>query len=456
MTTETKPEQKAAGIWVTFRESPLAVKAVLGGVFVNKIGGFLNIFLVLFMASQGYTADQAAAALGAYGAGAVIGVLAGGALSDRLGARNATVISMGSSAVLIASLLYLPNYGLLLAAVLLVGAVSQIYRPASAALLSELTPATRQVMTFAMYRFGLNLGTTAAPLIGYALYNLDGQHYTLLFWGEALVALAYAALAMVALPAKARRPVADVPASAETAKPAEEHGSYLAVLRDRRYLLFLIAMFFNGIVYIQYLVTLPLDVEASNVELFWYTFAVSLNGLAVILFELPVTKITQHWPMRISVGWAFAFVGLGMAFYGLPLGPAVIIIATLVWTLGEIGGGPAVFAYPGMAGPPRLRSHYIGSFQFMYALGNAIGPVIGGALFVRFGHNVWPILAAGSAVAAVLGVSAIRKPPEAGQIDEAAETEERAAETAVVGAEPVVPEEHVANGQVIDEQHSRS
>jgi MFS family permease len=445
MTTEIKPEQNAAGIWVTFRESPLAVKAVLGGVFVNKVGGFLNIFLVLFMASQGYTADQAATTLGVYGAGAVVGVLVGGALSDRLGARNATVISMGSSAVLIASLLYLPNYGLLLGAVALVGAVSQIYRPASAALLSELTPAGRQVMTFAMYRFGLNLGTTAAPLIGYALYNLNNKDYDLLFWGEALVALAYAALAMVALPAKARRPAASTAASVDDTDDTDEpKDSYLAVLRDRRYTLFLIAMFFNGIVYIQYLSTLPLDVSASHVELFWYTAAVSVNGLAVILFELPVTKITQHWPMRLSVGLAFGFVGLGVAFYGLPLGPAVIIAGTLLWTLGEISGGPAVFAYPGMAGPPQLRSRYIGSFQFMYALGNAIGPVVGGALFVRLGHDVWPVLGAGSLIAAILGVSAIRTRPATGgaSSDDTAAAEEEAAETVIVGPGPVVDEEH--------------
>ena len=63
-------------------------------------------------------------------------------LADRLGARNATVFSMSSSAVLIVSLLYLPNYPLLLAAVALVGLVSQIFRPASATLLSELTPET--------------------------------------------------------------------------------------------------------------------------------------------------------------------------------------------------------------------------------------------------------------------------------------------------------------------------
>ena len=82
----------------------------------------------------------------------------------------------------------------------LAGLMSQIFRPAAATLLSQLTPDDRQLMIFAIYRFGLNIGATAAPLLGYALYNLDHQHYTLLFWGEALFALVYAVLAQLTLP----------------------------------------------------------------------------------------------------------------------------------------------------------------------------------------------------------------------------------------------------------------
>jgi MFS family permease len=360
---------------------------------------------VLFLISEGYSAAQAATALGVYGAGFVVGVLAGGALSGRLGARNATVISMTTSAVLTASLLYLPNYASILCAVALVGAIGQIYRPASAALLADLTPPARQVMVFAMYRFGLNLGTTAAPLIGFALYNLDHQDYDLLFWGEALIALGYAVLAQFALPG--RTAPADEPADGEPGATAAR-GGYLAVLKDRRYSVYLLGSLFNGIVYMQYLSTLPLDVKAAGVEIFWYTLAVSLNGFIVIAFELPLTKLSQHWPTRLTVGLAYGLIGVGVAFYGLPLGPAVIISATLIWTIGEIIGAPTVWAYPGMAGPPRLRSHYIGSFQFMYALGAAIGPVIGGALFVQIGHRVWPVMAVAGLIAAALGAYAVR------------------------------------------------
>ena len=405
MSTQPSPAKDAAGIWATFHESPLAVKAVLGGVVINKIGGFLNIFLVLFLTSKSYSPAQAATALGVFGGGYVVGVLAGGALSDRLGARNATVISMLATAVLTASLLYLPNYSSILGAVALVGAIGQIFRPASAALLAELTPASRQVMVFAMYRFGLNLGATAAPLIGFGLYHLQGRHYDLLFWGEALIALGYAALAQVALPARA-----PADAGAAAAAAATDGGvGYLAVLRDRRYLLYLVAALFNGIVYVQYLSTLPLDVTASGVTIFWYTLAVSLNGFIVIVFELPLTKLSQHWPTRFTVGAAYGLVGVGVACYGLPLGPAVIVSATLVWTIGEIIGAPTVWAYPGKIAPAHLRSRYIGSFQFMYALGSAIGPMIGGALFSQIGHRVWPVMAVAGVFSAAFGAAAIRR-----------------------------------------------
>jgi len=410
MSSETLTAQGAAGIWVTFRESPLAVKTVLGGVFVNKVGSFLNIFLVLFMAAQGYSAGQAATALGVYGAGTVGGVLVGGALADRLGARNATVISMGSSAVLIAALLYLPTYPLLLAAVALVGVAGQIYRPASATLLSELTSDSRQVMIFAMYRFGLNLGTMAAPLIGFALYNLNHQNYDLLFWGEALVALVYAVLAQLTLPPRrtAGRGPGGGPGSGPGGAAQDPAGSYLMVLRDRRYVLFLVATFFNAAVYIQYLSTLPLDISAAGVPIFWYTLAVSLNGFVVIAFELPMTKLSQHWPFRATLAVTFTLVGIGVATYGLPMRPAVILAGTLIWTVSEVIGAPTFFAYPAMAGPAHLRGRYIGSFQFMFGLGAAVGPIAGGALFTGLGHGVWPVLAAGSAVAVVCGVAGVR------------------------------------------------
>ncbi len=401
------PEARAS-VWATFRESPAAVKALLAGVFINRLGGFLTIFLVLYLTSLGYSVARASLGLGAYGLGAVVGVLIGGALVDRLGARNTTMVSMSGAAVLTASLLYLKDYPVLLGVAALAGLTGQMFRPASATLLSELTPEDRQVMVFAMYRFGLNVGATAAPLVGFALYDLGRQSYALLFWGEAAVALAFALLSWRALPAGASRPAV----APEPSESTPSRTGYLAVLRDRRFVLYLLAALVHTAVYAQYLSTLPLDVTHSGMKIVWYTVAVSLNGLVVILFELLVTKVTQTWPFKVTIGLAFALLGLGVACYGLPIGPAVIIAGTLIWSLGEIIGGPTIFAYPAIVAPAQLKSRYLGSFQFVFGLGTAVGPMIGGWLFVQLGHGVWPVLACGSAVATALALVAVRKPPE--------------------------------------------
>lgn len=409
MKSGTKQADRAA-VLATFRESPLAAKTLLVGVFVNRLSGFLNIFLVLFLTSRGYSIGQAALTLGVYGGGAIVGALVGGALASRLRARNATVISMASTSVLLAALLYLPSYGLILVAVAVVSLVGQLYRPASATLLSDLTTEGRQVMVFAMYRFGLNLGATVAPLLGLALYNLDNHGYGLVFWCEALIALGYAMLAWSTLPA---RPTRVTTASAD----AEDRGGYLAMLRDRRYMLYLIATFCYAAVYVQYLSTLPLDVHAAGLAIFWYTLAVSLNGFIVITFELLVTKFTQTWPLRLTLGLTLVLIGVGMATYGLPLGPAVILGGTLIWSLGEIIGGPAVLAYPVTASPHHLKSYYISSFQFTWGVGTAVGPVVGGWLFIQLGHRVWPVIAIGAAIATVLALTAVGNTPAPSDID---------------------------------------
>lgn len=402
--TATEAAQRAA-IWTTFREAPLAAKTILCGVLLNRLSGFLNIFLVLYLTSRGRSTGQAVLAVGVYGAGGIVGSLVGGELADRLGPRSATVISMAGASVMTASLLFLPSYALVLAAVALVGVGAQMFRPASATLLSDLTPEARQVMIFAMYRFGLNLGAMGAPLIGFGLYYLNHQQYTLLFWGEALIAMTYAVFAWFLLPARTSRHIE--PAVRDLAQP---EGGYLSVLRDRRYTLYLVAIFFHSAVYVQYLSTLPLTVHASGLKIFWYTLAVSLNGFVVIAFELLMTKVTQGWPARLPIALAFALLGAGVAIYGLPMVPVVIIGGTLVWSFGEIIGGPTIFAYPAIAGPGDRRGRYIGSFQFMFGLGTTIGPLVGGWLFIQIGQAVWPVLAVGSLIATLSALIAVRVP----------------------------------------------
>ena len=332
----------------------------------------------------------------------MIGLLIGAMLADRLGARTATVISMAGLGVLTTGLLYLPSYGLLLAALFLNGLIGRIYRPASATLLSDLTPPDRQVMIFAMYRFALNVGATAAPLIGFALYSLGHHQFTLLFWADGMTSAAYAVLAAVALPRREQRAAGE--------EKVQVKASRFVIPRDPRYGLYLIGTLLSVAVYVQYQSTLPLAVRAAGVAIFWYTLAVALNGGIVIALELLVTKTSQKWPIRLTIACSLALIAAGVGVYGLPLGPAILLVGTLIWSLGEILGGPATYAYAAMAGPAEQKSRYIGSFQFMFGAGTALGPIAGGVLFSHLGQGVWPVIALAEIVALVFMATGVRMP----------------------------------------------
>ncbi|RSO03945.1 MFS transporter [Streptomyces sp. WAC 06783] len=375
-----------AGVRQVWRESPAAVKSLLAGTMINRLGGFVQVFMVLYLTHRGFSDTQAGAALGVYGGGAVLGTLIGGGMSDRLGPRLTIVSTLLGSAVLLPCVLYLDNYWAILAVIGVSGAASMAYQPASTSVISHLTPTERHVMIFAMGRLAINLGTTAAPLLGAALVKIS---WDFLFWGEALAVVIFSTVVATTLPHVAP----------DTAGPADDgagdggkapRASYLAVLADRRYLMFLLAMFVSSVIYIQHISALPLTVRHLGMGVEVYAVLIALNGFLVIACELLVAKVVQRWRIRTAVIIGVLLTGIGMSMYALPWGLAALVIATLVWSLGEIIGYPSLFfAYPAQAGPPGLRGRYLGASNALYGLGSAIGPFIGVMIWNRFQEGLW-------------------------------------------------------------------
>jgi len=425
--TDTEPGQ--LGVAATWRNLPRPAKALLAGILVNRLAGFLQIFLVLFLIHRGYSAAEAGFALGAYGAGGIIGTFAGGWLSDRLTARSVTLISMGGSAVLIASIIYLRIYPLILVAVIGVSTVGLLYRPAAQSLITELTPPGQLIMVTAMYRMCLNLGTTAAPLIGVALASIS---YNLLFWAEALGALAYGLIALMVLPREARRSAkAEDPGEAGAAERTSR-GGYLALLADRRYLVFLGAFLLVVTVYCQYTAVLPLAIVRAGLSLWWYGAVVTMNAAIVVACEVLATKFVQRWPLRLTQLTGWGLLALGYGIYAINLIPPLLVLGTLAWTASEIVGAPTTWAYPGLVAPTRLRGRYFGAMQTMFGLGSTLGPILGVLLFDHVGHWVWlwaALLAAFATVVGPLGMRPVSKTAPA----PAAATEP---EPAATGPEP--------------------
>jgi MFS family permease len=394
--TERQPGSAAAappaGPLATWRQTAPAARALLVGVLVNRLMSFLQIFMVLFLTHKGFSESQAGLALGVYGAGSVLGSFAGGWLSDRLSPRSATLISMTGSAALILSILYLESYLPIVMAVLLVSSVGQLNRPAAQAMLAELSGPDRLVMTMAMYRLAINLGTAITPVVGVALVSVS---YDLLFWAEAFAALLYSAIAWRFLPGRS------APAEPGAGTAEEPRHGYLVVLADVRYLVYLAAVFLVTVVYIQYIAVLPLAITATGLSLWWYSLVISLNAVIVAVCEVPATKYVQTWPLRLTALAGFGFLAVGYGVYGISLTPVMLVLGTLIWTASEIIGAPTTFAYPGLIAPAHLRGRYSGAMLGVFGLGGAVGPAVGVALWEQVGRTFW-LLASGVAVGATV------------------------------------------------------
>ncbi|UVS80439.1 MFS transporter [Actinokineospora sp. UTMC 2448] len=391
------------GVLASVRATPVAVRCLLGGVLVNQLGAFVQTFMVLYLTVQGFSLAQAGAALTAYSAGAVAGTLIGGELTHRIGPRATITAAMATSAVVlgVAPLLSTPGlYAVLLVVMALAGMATQAYRPAAAVLLSDLMPDEHRVMAFSMMRTAMNAGAAAGPLLAAGLILLD---WDLLFYFDAATALAFAVLARTLLPdAPAPRAEPDAPARAS---------AYTALVRDRRFLLFLTAALVGSMVYVQYTVALPLKITGDGHSTTLYSVVLATASLVLILAELKVTSYVRHWPPHLAGAAGTVVMGLGVAGYGLSDSAVPLLATTVVFVAGIMISGPSMFAHPATY-PVAVRARYVGAHQAAFGLGLAIGPTVGVLAWAGMGNAIWPVCGLACLVAAAFLLAGMRQPRE--------------------------------------------
>jgi MFS family permease len=379
-----------SGVVRAVRALPRHGRLLIVGVAINRMASFLQVFLVLYLISRGERPEVAGIALAAFGAGAVLGVTFGGWLADRVGCRLAVVISMTAAGAGIAVVPFTSGSVPVIGLALLVGGATQVFRPAALTLLAESTPSERMVLVTAGYRFGLNVGAMLMPLLGALLLRWS---YEVLFVVDAATSLAFAAIALLALPDD-RPPRRAAEGSEVVGRPAAT-----SPLRDGRFVLFVLGLFLISLVEVQYMATLPLEVLDRGLSSTVYAGLVALNGLLVIAVEPALTGLLQGWPTRRAIALGVMVIGLGIATYGLPGGLGVLIAATLVWTFGEMVGAPPASAYPALASSPTDRARYLAAAAGSQGAGYALGPIAGTALYGISPAALWT-------ACAVIGVAA--------------------------------------------------
>ncbi|MET7756634.1 MFS transporter [Streptomyces sp. NPDC005389] len=380
----------------SFRGLPSVVWTIFAGTIVNRLGYLVTPFLVFFLAARGVTGAETSYVLGALGAGNLLGPAVGGILADRIGRRPTMLIGLIGASAAQGALFLAPGVWTMAAAALLISAAGSTVSPAAYALLADAVDSERRRRAYALFGWGVNIGTAVAGVLG---GYLAARGYWLLFAVDAGSMLAYALVVAVRLKDPKRPGTSDTPGG----EPQEKKDGigYGVVLRDRLALLLLPLFGVQLFVYSLTEVALPLAVHDSGLSPAVYGAMAAVNAILVVALQPFATARLSRFPQLAVQGAGGTLIAGGVALTGLADGVVGYTVSVVVWSLGEVVVAGIAAGVVANLAPAHARGRYQGAFSWTWGLARFAALTLGVAVYTTLGPSVlwWTALVAGTAAA---------------------------------------------------------
>jgi proton-dependent oligopeptide transporter, POT family len=174
------------------------------------------------------------------------------------------------------------------------------------------------------------------------------------------------------------------------------------VLRNARFVFFLIVIGLFWVLYVQLYNLMPLFLRAvdPNAPMELYTLA---NPVMIVAFQMLITRFMKKWTPIKSIIFGVAVTTTGMlmnvvpALLGadlsrrvdilglaLPFAGVFLIVSIASMAVGEMMASPRIYEYLGAIAPKGEEGLYLGYANLPIALGSIFGGPLGGALFERY------------------------------------------------------------------------
>jgi POT family proton-dependent oligopeptide transporter len=281
------------------------------------------------------------------------------------------------------------------AAILLIGIGGSFVKPCISGTVQK-TSGVRAVVGFGIFYMTINIGSMFGRLVSYGVRVNYGIPAIFTY-----VATAFAFVGLLVTLFIYREPqyAGGVEPSAKPKTLGQALAGMFIVLKDLKFVFFLVVIGCFWFIYVQIYNLIPLflrfvDPKAA-VEL--YTL---INPVMIVCFQLLITKISKHWSAlaSIMVGIGITIVGmllnilpalLGMDLFAkvalfkvlVPVAGVFILISLACMALGEMFTSPRVYQYIGAIAPKGQEGLYLGYANLPLALGTIVGAPIGGYLF---------------------------------------------------------------------------
>ncbi|WP_335215324.1 MFS transporter [Nostoc sp.] len=357
------------------------------GRFFSEVGtGFTLFYAPIFFVNQvGLSATSVGVALGSASISGIVGRIVGGSLADSggWGRRRtlllATAISASGSLVLAAT----SNFTILVIGSLISGLGIGFYWPAAEAVVADASEIDNRRETFAIARLADNLGLAIGIVLAGFLIAIIGS-YRWLFVIDAISFLVFFGVIYVGIIETEQQQMGE-------SEKTEHFASWMAVLSDRRFLVYIAVNIFFTIYISQIHSTLPLYFKnfvfiESTSEGFAQT---TISGLFAwhlvfaIICQLPVTSILKRCShtLALTVSAIFWAIGFGLIWVSgtAPSHHLIwVILALGVFAVAIVSYTPSAASLVTELAPENQRGVYFSINAVCWAVGSFIGHPLGG------------------------------------------------------------------------------
>jgi MFS family permease len=345
------------------------------GTFITRAGSFIVPLLFVYLTQvRGLSLSAAGLVTSLFGAGALLGSLAGGSLADGLGRKRTILLSLVSGALTMLLLGAAREPWQLAITAFSLGLTGDMYRPAAQAVVADVVAPAHRLKAFGIQYWAINLGFTFAALVGGFMAE---RNFTILFWGDAATTLALAAIVWRRLPETRPPPSLSQPVAKKT--------SFFAPFVDRAFAPFLVLNFLVVLVFMQHLTGLPADMHQKGLSTEAFGVVIAANGVLIVLLQPWVTERVRGIPRPVLLAAAAALTGLGFGLTALATTVPLYLLTVGLWTLGEIIFSPVNASIVADLSPAASRGRYQGAFTLTWALGAMVSPATGPRLVESIG-----------------------------------------------------------------------
>ncbi|MBP6181637.1 MFS transporter [Flavobacterium sp.] len=349
--------------------------------FINRAGTMVLPFLSKYLKEDlQFSYAQVGWIMVSFGIGSILGSWLGGKLSDKIGFYKIMIFSLFTSGVLFFVIQYITTFWGLCIGMFSIMTIADMFRPAMFVSLGTYAKPENRTKALTLVRLAVNLGLTAGPALGGLI--IMGMGYRGLFWVDGSTCII--SILIFAFLVKEKKRIVDID------KNSTYTDEFTSVFKDKIFWIFLFICFVTAILFFQIFTTLPLyHHEKFGLTEFQSGLLLSLNGLIIFFFEMPIVSIAQRKNTNKLKIILWGCVLMGISFYLLLLNTwaGILVFSIISITFGEMFIFPFSNSFALSRAPRGHEGRYMALFTMSFSLAHIVSSKTGMDIISHFGYQ---------------------------------------------------------------------